>query len=194
MLIMYPWPWCCFDRFFVSHFLHSRIIFLLIICHKHFKRPSCVKRKILLVLLFLISHENDRNKTKLKLSLFILVVRHMFVVVRFKGIKALSWSQKRCISTQHLKWAFTGRSYVIQGQLPTSMIFLWFKIHKGHVCYIHEMCEFVSTYLHILLDWVIILKVPNVECKLLFMQNLKFSSSSLDKNLIMRNRIFWYLL
>ena len=129
---------------------------------------------------------------KLKSSLFIVILQNKFLVVPFKGIKALSWSQKRCISTQHLKWAFTGRSYVIQGQLPTSMVFLWFKIHKGHVCYIHEMCEFVSTYLHIFLYWFIILKVPNVECKLLFMQNSKIILASHDKNLMKSNMIICY--
>ena len=139
---------------------------------------------------------------KLKSSLFIVILQNKFLVVPFKGIKALSWSQKRCIRRQHLKWAFTGRSYVIQGQLRDYVrhsrlvtyidIFFVFNIHKGHVCYIHEMCEFVSTYLHILLDWFIISKVRNVECKLLFMQNSKIILASHDKNLMKSNMIICY--
>ena len=83
-----------------------------------------------------------------------------------------------------------GMTYVIQGQLPTSMIFLCdLTIQKGHVCYIHEMCEFVSTYLHILLDWFIISKVRNVECKLLFMQNSKIIFASHDIDLVRINMI-----
>ena len=95
-----------------------------------------------------------------------------------------------------------GRSYVIQGQLRDYVrhsrlvtyidIFFVFNIHKGHVCYIHEMCEFVSTYLHILLDWFIILKALNVECKLLFMQNSKIILASHDKNLMKSNMIICY--
>ena len=126
---------------------------------------------------------------KLKSSLFILELQHRFLVVRFKGIKALSWSQKRCISRQHLKWAFAGWRTSFKVSYLHRWFFLWFNIHKGHVCYIHEMCEFVSTYLHILLDWVIILKVPNVECKLLFMQNSKITLTSHYKNLMRSNMI-----
>ena len=93
---------------------------------------------------------------KLKSSLFIVVLQHRFLVVPFKGIKALSWSQKRCIRRQHLKWAFTGRSYVIQGQLRDYVrhsrlvtyidIFLYLTYIKD-TCVIYMKC--VNLFLHI---------------------------------------------
>ena len=92
-----------------------------------------------------------------------------------------------------------GRSYVIQGQLRDYVrhsrlvtyidIFLYLTYIKD-TCVIYMKC--VNLFLHIYTSSYIdslFLKVPNVECKLLFMQNSKIILASHDKNLIQSNMI-----
>ena len=41
--LSYPWPWYCFHRFLLAHFLHGRIVLLLILGHEHLQRAPCVR-------------------------------------------------------------------------------------------------------------------------------------------------------